>query len=78
MKPEDLYRLNACNLDPFTENYDMSFYLSYLMKWPSMFRCIIEHDQIVGYIIGKVESSPPHLQSVSLVHNVIQDPKLAD
>ncbi|KAF7846188.1 hypothetical protein BT93_L4919 [Corymbia citriodora subsp. variegata] len=61
--PSDLYHLNLCNLDPYTENYDISFYLSYLMKWPSLFFCIEENRAIVGYIIGKVESSPPALQN---------------
>ena len=61
IQPADLYHLNLCNLDPYTENYDLSFYLSYLMKWPSLFQCIEEHGHIVGYIIGKVEASPPHL-----------------
>ena len=62
VEPTDLLHLNLCNLDPYTENYDLSFYMSYLMKWPSMFQCIEEHGNIVGYIIGKVEASPVHLQ----------------
>lgn len=62
VKPSDLFHLNLCNLDPYTENYDISFYLGYLMKWPSLFFCLEENDQIVGYIIGKVESSPEYLR----------------
>ncbi|KAK5073389.1 N-alpha-acetyltransferase 20 [Exophiala xenobiotica] len=62
VKPADLFHLNLCNLDPYTENYDISFYLSYLMKWPSLFFCLEENSQIVGYIIGKVEASPGYLQ----------------
>ena len=62
VRPSDLFHMSATNLDPYTENYDLSFYMSYLMKWPSLFQCIEEHGTIVGYIIGKVESSPPHLQ----------------
>ena len=62
VQPSDLFAMSSCNLDPFTENYDMGFYLNYLMKWPSMFQCIEEAGQIVGYIIGKVESSPQHLE----------------
>lgn len=64
VKPADLFHLNLCNLDPYTENYDISFYLGYLMKWPSLFFCLEENDQIVGYIIGKVESSPTYMQYV--------------
>jgi len=66
VKPADLFHLNLCNLDPYTENYDISFYLSYLMKWPSLFFCLEENSQIVGYIIGKVEASPSYLQFVNV------------
>jgi hypothetical protein len=62
VQPADLFHLNLCNLDPYTENYDIGFYMHYLMKWPSLFQCIEEHGHIVGYIIGKVESSPPNMQ----------------
>ena len=41
--------------DPLARDFDV-------MTWPSLFQCIEEHGQIVGYIIGKVESSPAHLQ----------------
>ena len=61
VQPTDLLSLNLCNLDPFTENYDLSFYLSYLMKWPSLFQCVEDdRGQIVAYSIGKLETSPPH------------------
>jgi len=63
VRPGDLFKLNLCNLDALTENYDLNFYLTYLMKWPSLFQCIEEHGKIVGYIMGKLESSPPHLSS---------------
>lgn len=60
--PDDIFKLNLCNLDHLTENYDLSFYLGYLMKWPALFQCIVEHGKIVGYIMGKVEESPPRLR----------------
>lgn len=49
VRPGDLFKLNLCNLDALTENYDINFYLTYLMKWPSLFQCIEEHGKIVGY-----------------------------
>lgn len=49
VRPADLFKLNLCNLDALTENYDLNFYLTYLMKWPSLFQCIEEHGKIVGY-----------------------------
>ncbi|KAJ1985559.1 N-acetyltransferase [Dimargaris cristalligena] len=33
----DLFSFNNINLDVFTENYTISFYLQYLAKWPGMF-----------------------------------------
>jgi N-terminal acetyltransferase B complex catalytic subunit len=60
--PDDLFKLNLCNLDHLTENYDLNFYMTYLMKWPAMFQCVVEHGKIVGYIMGKVEESPPRLR----------------
>jgi N-terminal acetyltransferase B complex catalytic subunit len=60
--PSDLFHLNLCNLDSLTENYNLEFYLTYLMKWPSLFQCIEEHGKIVGYIMGKVESTPLSFQ----------------
>ncbi len=35
--PLDLFKFNLTNLDPLTETYDSTFYLSYLAKWPSLF-----------------------------------------
>jgi N-terminal acetyltransferase B complex catalytic subunit len=49
VRPGDLLKLNLCNLDALTENYELNFYLTYLMKWPSLFQCIEEHGKIVGY-----------------------------
>lgn len=49
MTPLDLDHLNLCNLDYLTENYDLNFYLTYLMQWPSMFLAMEVNDQIVGY-----------------------------
>ena len=50
MTPEDLFSLNLTNLDPLTENYDLHFYLTYLMKWPSLFNVVEDADgKIIGY-----------------------------
>lgn len=61
VRPTDLLSLNLCNLDSYTENYDLNFYLTYLMTWPSLFQCVEEEEsgKIVAYIMGKLESSPP-------------------
>ncbi|KAI9849687.1 MAG: hypothetical protein M1837_002813 [Sclerophora amabilis] len=59
----DLFNFNLTNLDTLTETYDINFYLSYLAKWPSMFN-VVEgpRGQINGYIMGKLEASPPLFQ----------------
>lgn len=50
VRPSDLLSLNLCNLDSYTENYDLNFYLTYLMRWPSLFQCVEEDGgQIVAY-----------------------------
>lgn len=37
-EPTDLNHISKCNLDPFTETYDLNFYLQYFAKWPSLFQ----------------------------------------
>lgn len=50
MMPMDLLSLNLTNLDPLTENYDIGFYLNYLMQWPSLFSAVQDRTEgIVGY-----------------------------
>ncbi|EEH37891.1 N-acetyltransferase [Paracoccidioides lutzii Pb01] len=57
MTPTDLFSLNLTNLDALTENYDLHFYLNYLMRWPSLFNVVEDRDgQIIGYIMGKLEA----------------------
>ncbi|KAJ5712857.1 N-terminal acetyltransferase B complex catalytic subunit naa20 [Penicillium herquei] len=63
VSPLDLLSLNLTNLDPLTENYDLSFYLEYLTKWPSLFSAVKDRDAgITGYIMGKVEEQHPSMR----------------
>lgn len=49
-RPDDVYRFSKCNLDPLTETYDLSFYLQYHAKWPSLFQvCEDTGGNIIGY-----------------------------
>ncbi|KAK6456027.1 N-terminal acetyltransferase [Scheffersomyces xylosifermentans] len=59
---EDLFDINPVNLDPLTENFNLSFYLQYLTDWPSLFFKSIEiysdfgqDHEISGYMMGKTE-----------------------
>ncbi|KAM9897994.1 hypothetical protein OXX80_010317 [Metschnikowia pulcherrima] len=59
-KMEDLYELNSVNLDPFTENFNLSFYLQYICDWPTLFFKSVEttgtgNPEISGYMMGKTE-----------------------
>lgn len=61
---EDLFEFNAVNLDPLTENFNISFYTQYLTEWPSLFFKSTEvylgfgqTSEISGYMMGKTEGS---------------------
>jgi N-terminal acetyltransferase B complex catalytic subunit len=58
----DLLSTNPINLDPLTENFNLSFYGQYLNQWPSLFFKSVEiyhdfgqKDEISGYMMGKTE-----------------------
>lgn len=49
-RPDDVNKFSKCNLDPLTETYELSFYLQYHAKWPSLFQvCEDVNGNIVGY-----------------------------
>ncbi|CAL9131333.1 FR47-like protein [Musa troglodytarum] len=52
----DLLRFASVNLDHLTETFNMSFYMTYLARWPDYFH-VAEGpgNHIMGYIMGKVE-----------------------
>ncbi|KAF5014041.1 hypothetical protein F66182_15114, partial [Fusarium sp. NRRL 66182] len=58
MTPMDMFSLNLTNLDALTENYDLGFYLNYLMRWPSLFSVVQDRD---AGIVGYSKQSPPLL-----------------
>lgn len=52
----DLLTYNNVNLDVLTETYGVSFYLTYLAKWPEYFQALESvSGDIMGYIMGKAE-----------------------
>jgi N-terminal acetyltransferase B complex catalytic subunit len=53
---DDLFKFNNVNLDPLTENFNLSFYLSYLSQWPECFTVAEAPDgTLMGYVLGKAE-----------------------
>ncbi|KAN0077020.1 Acyl-CoA N-acyltransferase [Tylopilus felleus] len=52
----DMFKFNNINLDVWTETYGISFYLSYLSRWPDL--CCAQEapsGRMMGYILGKAE-----------------------
>jgi len=54
----DLFKFNNINLDVWTETYGISFYLSYLSRWPDLC-CVQEapNGRMMGYVLGKAEGT---------------------
>lgn len=49
-RPDDVNKFSKCNLDPFTETYELGFYLQYYAKWPALFQVAEDQDgNIIGY-----------------------------
>ena len=47
---DDLFHMSLTNLDPLTENYNIDYYMQYMMKWPSLFTVAEDqHGNITGY-----------------------------
>ena len=52
----DTLRFNCVNIDPFTETFNMGFYMQYLARWPQYCHTVVAPSgRIVGYIMGKSE-----------------------
>ncbi|KAH0477653.1 MAG: uncharacterized protein KVP18_000417 [Porospora cf. gigantea A] len=52
----DLFRYDIVNVDPFTENFHIQFYLNYLIGWPECcFVATSATGDIIGYVLGKTE-----------------------
>ncbi|XP_022687827.1 N-alpha-acetyltransferase 20-like isoform X2 [Varroa jacobsoni] len=52
----DLLTYNNVNLDVLTETYGVSFYLTYLARWPEYFQALESvNGDLMGYIMGKAE-----------------------
>lgn len=58
MRPDDLLRISATNLDHLTETYNIGFYLEYLTKWPELCQIIEGIDgEIEGYSTFQASSN---------------------
>lgn len=77
-EPSDLFQSQNINLDPFTENFPLYFYLEYLIFHPNYFfkstettsyegESSTKNKRISGYIMGKVEGSQEYHSHISAV-----------
>merc|ERR1712157_707083 len=59
----DLFKFNKVNLDPLTETYGLTFYMTYQAKWPEYFYTAESpNGEIQGYIMGKAEGNDDRKQ----------------
>jgi len=57
--------MNLTNLDPLTENYNLDFYLHYLIKWPSLFTVAEDQESnIIGYSEYRRRFRPASVQLI--------------
>lgn len=57
--------MNLTNLDPLTENYNLDFYLHYLIKWPSLFTVAEDQEgNIIGYSEYRQRCQPTSVQLI--------------
>eukprot|EP00297_Palpitomonas_bilix_P016875 CAMPEP_0113871952 /NCGR_PEP_ID=MMETSP0780_2-20120614/2930_1 /TAXON_ID=652834 /ORGANISM="Palpitomonas bilix" /LENGTH=175 /DNA_ID=CAMNT_0000857403 /DNA_START=94 /DNA_END=621 /DNA_ORIENTATION=- /assembly_acc=CAM_ASM_000599 len=55
---DDFFRFQHVNLDIFTENFGVSFYLQYLATWPDLCYTAEGPDKrVAGYMYGKAEGN---------------------
>ena len=55
-KATDIFDLSLINLDPLTENYNISFYLQYLSWWPEYNKILLSNNKTpMSYLLAKEE-----------------------
>ncbi|KAF7314475.1 N-acetyltransferase domain-containing protein [Mycena kentingensis (nom. inval.)] len=56
-KPDDLFAIQAANLQNLPENYMMKFWIYHAMTWPQISFVAEDHKgRIVGYVLGKIDT----------------------
>jgi len=66
---DDLYGMQACNLQCLPENYQMKYYFYHMLSWPQLPQVAVDYNnKIVGYVLAKMEedSDEPHGHVTSL------------
>ncbi|TXG63660.1 hypothetical protein EZV62_010654 [Acer yangbiense] len=60
----DLLRFTSVNLDHLTETFNMSFYMTYLARWPDYFH--VAEGPVMGKVEGQGESWHGHVTAVTV------------
>lgn len=57
---DDINNIKNCNLANLPENYETSFYINHLSRWPDL-SIVAENSEseLVGYCLGSITESPP-------------------
>lgn len=59
MHADDLFKFNVLVFDPFTEVYNLNFFMRHLAQWPEMaLAATAPDDKLVGFIFGKCLKGP--------------------
>lgn len=53
--PDDLLKMQHCNLWCLPENYNLKYYFYHILSWPQLLYVAEEEDKIVGYVLAKLE-----------------------
>ena len=62
-RPQDLFHMSLTNLDPLTENYNIDYYMQYMMTWPSLFTVVEDQEgNITGYSVLSTPFPPKYAQ----------------
>eukprot|EP01040_Poterioochromonas_malhamensis_P003952 gene3952-4228_t len=65
--PDDIYKINQCNLDNLKENYSHQFYTNHLQRFPDLsFIAETDRFEMVGYALGRMEVLPYALEDSSM------------
>jgi Acetyltransferases len=53
-QPEDLLKIQNCNLMCLPENYNLKYYFYHILSWPQLLHVAEQDGKIVGYVLAKM------------------------
>ena len=55
--PEDMVRIQQCNILNLPENYNYMYYVYHSVSWPHIIFIAEDGDKVVGYVLAKLEET---------------------